>query len=622
MRSYLRLLRYVLRHRARLAAALGAAVAVGVLNTATFATGLPFFRVLFGEAPAGTGAVDRASRRVIGALRGVVGDDRGALILAFLAVFVTLTALKSLARFFQDAWTAALTRRAVLDVAEEVFAKALRQPIGFYETHGVSDSITRFTTDVDFLSAGLGAVLAKLVREPLKVVGMVVIAAAIDLRLTLITLAVFPVVFGTTAYLARKIRRRAQGVLEARSGMMSVAGEALGGLRTVQAFCGEPVEEARFAARSARLYDEDRRMTRTDALTSPLLETLAAMGVAVTLWAGLSRIVAMDASAFLALYTALLGTLDPFRKLGDLGNRVGISGAAAERLFALADRAPEIVERAGASPLPAGGGAVRFEDVQFAYPDGRTALQGVTFDVPAGSFVAVVGHSGAGKSTLLDLIPRLRDATSGCVRLDGADVRDATLASVRARSAIVHQHPDLFEGTVAENIARGRPGASLDEIETAARRAHSHEFVLALPEGYRTRLGPGGAGLSGGQRQRLALARAVLREPRILLLDEPTSALDRESEEALRAALADFLPGRTVFVIAHRPGTVDRADRVLVLREGRVEAFGRPEDVAAASPTYRRLREQGFLEETAAAAAAGPGDPGARDPAAAADGAR
>lgn len=599
MSSYLRLLRYVLRHKGRLAASLAAAIAVGVLNTVTVATGLPFFRVLFGEEPTGTGAIDRWSRAVIGRLREIAGDDKASLLLGFLGLFVALTALKALARFLQDAWTAALTRRAVLDVAEEVFAKALRQPVGFYESRGIADSVTRFTTDVDFLSAGLGAVLAKLVREPVKVVGMVAVAAAIDLQLTLITLAVFPVVFGTTAALARRIRRRAVGVLEARGRLMSSASEALTGLRTVQAFGGEAAEEARFAARAGRLYDEDRRMTRTDALTSPLLETLAAIGVALTLWAGLSRIVTMDAAAFLALYTALLGTLDPFRKLGDLGNRVSISSAAAERLFAIYDRVPEIADAPGAVALPAGGGAVAFEDVAFAYPDGREALCGVTFAVKAGWIVAVVGKSGAGKSTLLDLIPRLRDASRGRVTMDGIDVRAATLASVRGRVAILHQHPDLFEGTVAENVARGKPGASPAEVERACRRAHAHDFVAALPEGYATRLGPGGVGLSGGQRQRLALARAVLRDPRILLLDEPSSALDPESEEALRAALADFLPGRTVLVIAHRPGTVERADRVLVLREGSVEAFGTPAEVAAKSPTYRRLEALGFADAEA-----------------------
>jgi len=614
MNPYLRLVRYVLRHRARLLAAMAAALAVGVLNTLTFATGLPFFRVLFGEESAGTGAIDVWSRNLIDALRRIAGRDKASLLAAFLALGVVLTALKSFARFLQDAWTAALTRRAVLDVAEEVFAHALKQPVGFYEAQGLQDSISRFTTDVDYLSAGLGAALAKVVREPVKVVGMVAVAAAIDVELTLLTLGVFPIVFGTTALLARKIRRRARGVLEARSGMMSVAAEALGGLRTVQAFGGEAAEITRFAARSARLYDEDRRMTRTDAMTSPVLETMSALGVAAMLGVGLSRIVAMDAASFLALYTSLLGTLDPFRKLGDLGNRIGISSAAAERLFALRDRVPTIADAPHAAALPDGGGAVRFDDVAYVYPDGRAALDGVSFAVPAGARVAVVGPSGAGKSTLLDLVPRLRDATCGTVRVDGADVRDATLASVRGRCAIVHQHPDLFDGTVAENVARGRPDASAAAVEAACRRAHAHDFVAAMPDGYATRLGAGGAGLSGGQRQRLALARAVLRDPRILLLDEPTSALDRDSEEALRAALADFLPGRTVFVIAHRPETVDGADLVLVLREGRVEAFGTPEDVAARSETYRRLRARGLdtpePEATAPDAAADLPDPG------------
>src|SRR5262245_56190195 len=285
--------------------------------------------------------------------------------------------------------------------------------MGFYESTGMHDSITRFTTDVDFLSAGLGAVLAKLVREPIKVMGMIGVAAAIDWRLTLLTIAVFPLVFGATALLARKIRRRAKGVLEARSGMMSVAAEALSGLRTVQAFGGEGAEAARFRERSRRLYVEARRMTRTDALTSPLLETMAAIGVAATLGAGLSRIVAMDAASFLALYTALLGTLDPFRKLGDLGNRVSVSAAAADRLFAIHDREPEVAEAPGATPLPGAGGAVAFEDVAFSYPDGREALRGVSFAVEPGQVVAVVGPSGAGKSTLLDLLPRLRDPSRG-----------------------------------------------------------------------------------------------------------------------------------------------------------------------------------------------------------------
>ena len=329
-------------------------------------------------------------------------------------------------------------------------------------------------------------------------------------------------------------------------------------------------------------------------MTSPLLETMAAVGVALALWAGMGRIVRMDAAAFLALYSALLGTLDPFRKLGDVGNKISVSGAAADRLFALLDRVPEIRDAPGAAPIPREGGAVAFEAVRYAYGDGRVALDGVTFAVEAGAVVAVVGPSGAGKSTLFDLFPRLRDPTSGRVLQDGVDLRAATLASVRGRTAILHQHPDLFEGTVEENVARGREGATRAEVEAACRRANAHEFVTRMPEGYATRLGPGGVGLSGGQRQRLALARAVLRDPAVLLLDEPSSALDPESEDALRAALAGFLPGRTVFVIAHRPGTVEGADRVLVLRDGRVEAFGRPDEVARESATFRRLRAQGF----------------------------
>jgi ABC-type multidrug transport system fused ATPase/permease subunit len=597
VRLYLRLLRYTGRRRGLLVASLVAAVAVGVLNTLTFATGLPFLRVLLGqEVAADGGSIDAWSARVIDAMRGAFGTSKGSLLLAFLGVFVVLTALKALFRFLQDAWTAALTRRTVLDVAEEVFGKALRQPIGFYERQGIADATARFTTDVDFLSAGLGVVLSKLVREPLKVIGMVWVAAAIDVPLTAITLLVFPVVFGAAAALARRIRRRARGVLEARSSMMGAAAEALGGLRTVQAFGGEEAHEERFRERSARLYREDRRLTRTDALTSPLLETTAAIGVAAALAAGLPRIVAMDPAAFLALYAALLGTLDPLRKLGDVGNRISLSGAAAERLFALLDRVPEIRDVPGARTLASRGGAVVFEDVRYAYPDGREALRGISFAVEPGWIVAVVGPSGAGKSTLLDLIPRLRDPASGRVLQDGVDLARATVASVRARCALVHQHPDLFDGTIHENVALGRAGASRAEVEAACRRAHAHEFVAAMPEGYETRLAPGGVGLSGGQRQRLALARAVLRDPAVLLLDEPTSALDRESEDLLRAALADFLPGRTVFVIAHRPGTVERADRVLVLREGRVEAFGSPPEVLASSPTYRRLWAQGFEE--------------------------
>ncbi len=600
MKVYFRLVRYVLKHPGRLAASLSAAVAVGVLNTVTFAASLPFFRVLFSEEPAGSATgMDAFSRRAIEGLKSVFGSSKSDLLLGFLAALVVLTALKSVFRFLQDSWTAALTRRAVLDVAEETFSKALQQPVGFYEKEGVADAAARFTTDVDFLSAGLGVVLAKLVREPLKVAGMVVVAAMIDLPLTLVTLAVFPLVLGATAALSRRIRRRARSVLEARGKMMGVAGEALRSLRTVQAYGGEAREERRFAEGAARLYREDRRMTRTDAMTSPLLETTAAFGVAFALAVGMGRIVSMDAAQFLALYAALLGTLDPFRKLGDVGNRISVSGAAAERIFALLDREPEIRDRPGAVALPRGGGAVALEGVSYSYEEGRRALLDVSFAVEAGWIVAVVGPSGAGKSTLLDLLPRLRDPTSGRVRVDGVDLKDATLASVRGACAIVHQHPDLFEGTLGENIAFGREGATRAEVEDAARRAHAHEFIARFPAGYETRISPGGTGLSGGQRQRVALARAVLRNPRLLLLDEPTSALDRESEDALRAALASFLPGRTVFVIAHRPGTVERADRVLVLRDGRVEAFGTPSEVAEKSPTYRRLWAEGFAEPAA-----------------------
>ena len=426
-----------------------------------------------------------------------------------------------------------------------------------------------------------------------------------DWRLSLIALVVFPLAVFPVLKVGRRMRRVSARTQEDMGGLADILGQIFQGARHVKAYGMEAYEASRAERFIDSVFASIYRTIRLRTLMRPLLEVLAGIVIALVIFYGGTLVLAGNTSpgTFFSFITALLMAYQPVKTLADLSTNIQEGLAAADRIFALLDVEPEIFDRPDARELQHGDTAIRFENVHFAYRPDAPALRGLSLTVSPGQTVALVGPSGAGKTSVLNLIPRFYDVDSGRVAIDGCDVRQVTLASLRAQIALVSQEVALFDDTVRANIAYGRLDASEADIVNAARQAAAHDFILKLPQGYQTRVGEHGIKLSGGERQRIAIARAVLKNAPILLLDEATSALDSESEQQVRAALDRLRAGRTTIVIAHRLSTVVDADRIYVMEAGRVVEAGSHAQLLARHGLYARLHALQFASEPAKARA-------------------
>ena len=511
-------------------------------------------------------------------------------------LIVAITSIKALAQYFQSITVQSLVLSVVRGMQESMFAHLARADLQRVEREAPAQLAARFTTDANTIrDAAVRAVSGA--GDAVTLVALVASMLWMDWVLCLIAALLYPLAALPIQRVGKRIRN-ASGRMQASVGDASaMLTESFAQARTVRAYRLEEAEVARAAGTFATLQRNLMRMIRTRAVLDPMLEVLGGAAVAAVIgFAGWrSATGASGLGNFTGFVTALLLAARPIRALGSLNAAVqeGVAGLA--RIFAVIDEKPGIADRPGARALPGGHGEVVFDDVRFTYPDGRVALDGLSLRAAPGRMVALVGPSGGGKSTALALLPRLMEATGGAVRLDGADVRDVTLASLRDAIAYVGQDSLLFDDTIAANIAMGRPGASEAEIEAAAMAA-AGGFIATLPEGFATRVGPGGQRLSGGQRQRVALARALLRNPRVLLLDEATSALDTEGEALVQAALARLRAGRTTIVVAHRLSTVRGADLVVAMAGGRAVEAGTHAALMHNDGLYARLvRSQALL---------------------------
>ncbi len=506
------------------------------------------------------------------------------------ALVVAVTSVKAAAQYFQSIQVQRVVLLVIRELQGRMFAHLVHADLARLERESPAQLAARFTTDATIIRNSLTRAVQG-VADVITVIGLVASMLYLDWVLTLIGAVMYPLAAVPIQRIGKRVRRASGGMQERTGEAAALLNESFAQARTVRAYRLEQPEQHRAEAAFTQLFRALMRMTKGRAAIDPVLEVLGGAAVALVIgfegWR--AAVGAHTLGNFTGFVAALLIASRPLRALGSLNTALQEGLAGLVRVFGVIDESPTIIDTPGAMPLPPGRGRVVFESVGFVYPDGRAGLDGLSFEASPGSTVALVGPSGAGKSTALALIPRLHDVTSGSVRIDGADLRRVTLASLRDAIAYVGQDTLLFDDTITANIRMGRADASEAEIEAAAAAAAAADFIAALPQGYGTRVGPGGQRLSGGQRQRVALARALLRNPRILLLDEATSALDTESEAAVQIALARLRQGRTTIVVAHRLSTVRDADLVITIADGRAAEHGTHSELLGRDGLYARL---------------------------------
>jgi len=508
--------------------------------------------------------------------------------------------------------------RVVNDLRSLLFEHLQTLSLDYFTETQTGELISRATNDVGAVQTSITTVVADIVKQPCTLIGVLAKMLMMDWRLTLGTLVLFPLCLVPITVYGRRIRKAAKPMQEHQASLVSVLHEALVGMRVVKAFGMEAREAEEFRKLCRNYFSQRMRIVRARAISTPIIEIISGVGAAFVFlyayWTG------MPPSTLVAMAVGMFLMYEPVKKLGGVQMQLQESLSAAQRIFQVLDTKSTVIESPQAHALQPLRQSIRFENVSFHYGENGAALESVTVEVPAGTVVAVVGASGAGKTTLFNLVPRFYDPTSGAITIDGVDIREGTFKSLRDQIGLVTQETFLFNDTVGNNIAYGKPGATHEEIVSAAQRAHAHEFIMETPQGYDTVIGEAGMRLSGGQRQRLAIARAVLKDPPILLLDEATSALDTESERVVQAALDDLMwgtpspgfgaagppsPGygetsgkqkktHTMLVIAHRLSTVQHADRIIVLDKGRIVEEGTHNELLGRGQAYKRLYEMQF----------------------------
>ena len=512
---------------------------------------------------------------------GLLSRQRGSLV-AWAIVGVVL--LKGIGSYVSSYLMSDVGQRVVMDLRNTLYRHILDQSAGFFAHGATGKLLSRINNDVGQVQQAVSETAGDLARETLAVVGFAALLFYYDPRLTLVCLTGAPVIVYPLIRLGQRVRRTTRRSQEALEHLSHLSAEAFTGHRIVKAFGTEQHEAEKFARSGYHLFRTNMKVTAALSSLPPLMELLGGIGMALALWYGSAQIAQgrLTPGQFALFIGTLLLMYGPAKKLSRVNANLQQAIAASERIFEMLDTHTEVVEQPGAAPLAPFASVITFDNVGFGYDDDpNRILRGVSLTVRAGQMVAIVGRSGAGKTTLVNLLPRFYDVSSGAILIDGLDVRQVSLASLRRQIGIVTQDTVLFDDTIATNIAYGSPHADLSEIESAARAANAHDFIAALPSGYQTMIGERGQRLSGGQRQRLAIARALLKDAPILVLDEATSALDTESELLVQDALATLMLNRTSFVIAHRLSTIRRADAIIVLERGRVVEMGRHDELLA-----------------------------------------
>ncbi|MDO9071114.1 MAG: lipid A export permease/ATP-binding protein MsbA [Deltaproteobacteria bacterium] len=521
------------------------------------------------------------------------------MLLPLAGIVVVLYLVKGFLSYTHNFQMSYIGNATVTRLRDELFASIQRQPLSFFDGEATGVLMSRLTYDVNLLQDAVTRVVTSFFKDTFTVIGLTTVIFYQEWRLALLSMVVFPLAVLIIVRLGKRVRRISQATQVANAYLYTVLQESLIGQRIVKAFARETYEEQRFSRANWDYFNIRMKLNATRELSPPVMEFLGSLGMAGIIWYGGKAVIqgASTPGTFFSFLAALLMLYQPIKSLSSVQNVFQEGLAAAVRVFGLMDREPEIADAPGAATLTPLAQEIDYAGVSFAYDGRENVLHDIGFTVHRGEVVALVGPSGAGKSTLLNLLPRFYDATAGAITIDGHDIRAVTLASIRGQIGVVTQQTILFNDTVRHNIAYGRLTATEPEIVNALRDAHAYDFVMAMPQGLNTLIGEQGVRLSGGERQRLAIARALLKDPPILILDEATSSLDSESEREVQQALDRLIIGRTTLVIAHRLSTVRNADRIIAMEDGRIREIGTHAELLATDGLYRRLYEMQFARE-------------------------
>jgi len=557
-----------------------------------------WWRLLIAAAASiGVGAMDGAFAYLVEPLLKKIFAENQLFILTLLPFGVVLLfVFRGVCRYLNDYFVRTAGQLAIQKIRNDVYERSMGLSLGFFNRQSTGGLMSRILNDVNTMQDGVASMITGFFRDGFSAVSLLFVIFYRDWRLAIISFLVIPATVYPAQLIGKKIKRLSKTGQEKMGDITAVLQETFSGIKVIKAFGLESREVDKFRGRNLDFYSYVRKSIKYDSLSAPLMETITSFGVAAVIWVGGNSVISgrITSAEFFSFVTAMALVYSPVKKLINSYNILQRSIGSAERVFEIIDQKPEILDPEDPVPLARAIGNVRFDRVSFSYGDDELILNDVTLDAKKGEIIALVGPSGGGKTTLVSLITRFYDVKSGAVLIDGIDLRRLRLSELLANVALVDQETILFNDTIANNIRYGKTAATSAQVETAARAAYAHDFILEMPEGYDTNIGDRGVRLSGGQRQRLCIARAILKDAPILILDEATSALDTESEQMVQQALNNLMVNRTTFVIAHRLSTILHADRIAAIEAGRVVESGTHDELLAMDGLYSKLHEMQF----------------------------